>query len=271
MTNTDRATIAVVMARGLGTRMRREVPSSALTPAQTAMATLGLKGMIPDTAGRPLLDHILSALADGGVMDVVLVVAPDHAAIRDHYTTTPPTRVRLHWAIQADPIGTADAVLAAADIVGDRPFLVCNADNLYPVAAITALVGLGTPGVAAFEREALIRESNIDAARIARFATLALNDDDHLTGIVEKPGPDSPPTEWVGMNLWRFDQRIFTACRQVTPSERGEYELPQAVALALHNGMPIRAIRLAAGVLDLSGRDDIAEVAGILGQRVPRP
>ncbi len=271
MTPTDQATLAIVMARGLGTRMRRTVPAPSLTPEQEAMAALGLKGMIPDSRGRPLLDHIFSSLADGGVTEVVLVVAPDHGPMRHHYDATPPERIRLHWAVQPEPTGTADAVLAAAPVVGERPFLVCNADNLYPVAAIASLVTLGTPGVVAFDREALIRESNIDAARIATFATLTIDDKDQLTGIVEKPGAGSPLTDWIGMNLWRFDQRIFAACRRVPRSERGERELPQAVALALHDNMPVRAVRLTAGVLDLSARDDIAVVADTLGRQTPRP
>ena len=31
------------------------------------------------------------------------------------------------------------------------------------------------------------------------------------------------------MNVWRFDARIFAACRDVPRSVRGEFELPEAV------------------------------------------
>jgi|CXWL01.1.fsa_nt_gi glucose-1-phosphate thymidylyltransferase len=259
------ATAAVVLARGLGSRMRRPAEGVALDPRQAAAAAAGLKGMIPDAAGRPFLDHVLSSLADGGVTDVCLVVAPDHAAIHDHYTAHPPTRVRLAWAIQAEPRGTADAVLAAEAWAAGRDVLVLNADNLYPVNAIQALVTLGGPGLVAFDPEALVREGNIEASRIAAFAILTLRGDGTVAAIVEKPDPAAlaaaGPTPWVSMNLFRLDQALFAACHDVTPSPRGELELPTAVTLAIARGTRLQAVMLRAGVLDLSRQDDIAAVA----------
>ena len=67
-------TTAVVLAAGLGSRMRREASAAPLSEAQAAAAARGLKGMIPDGRGRPFLDHVLSSLADGGVTDVCLIV-----------------------------------------------------------------------------------------------------------------------------------------------------------------------------------------------------
>ncbi|MEI2719100.1 MAG: sugar phosphate nucleotidyltransferase [Gemmatimonadales bacterium] len=262
------ATAAVILARGLGSRMRRPAEGVALDARQAAAAALGLKGMIPDAAGRPFLDHVLSSLADGGVTEVCLVVAPDHAAIRDHYTQHPPTRVRLAWAIQAEPRGTADAVLAAESWAAGREVLVLNADNLYPVAAIEALVTLGGPGLVAFDPEALVREGNIEAARIASFAILTLHADGTLAAIIEKPDAATlaaaGPTPWVSMNLFRLDAACFAACHDVTPSPRGELELPTAITLAIARGTRMQAVTLRAGVLDLSRQDDIAAVANAL-------
>ena len=76
-------TRAVVLARGLGTRMRAPDPAVTLTPDQQRAADAGLKAMIP-VNGRPFLDYLLDALADAGVLDVALVVAPDHGEVR-HY------------------------------------------------------------------------------------------------------------------------------------------------------------------------------------------
>jgi glucose-1-phosphate thymidylyltransferase len=64
------------------------------------------------------------------------------------------------------------------------------------------------------------------------------------------------------MNLWTFTPDIYEACDAVTRSERGEFELPQAVRLAVRErGMTIRCEPFDAGVLDLSHRTDIASVA----------
>jgi dTDP-glucose pyrophosphorylase len=267
-------TTAVVLAAGLGSRMRREASSSPLSEAQAAAAARGLKAMIPDGQGRPFLDHILSSLADGGITNVCLIVGADHESIRNHYALRPPRRVKLAFATQASPIGTADALLAATPWFADGDVIVLNADNLYPVAAIAALVNLGEPGCIAFERAALIRDSNIDSARIAAYAILTLRPDDTLAGIVEKPGRDDERAgagDWISMNIWRFDAESLAAGRDVAPSPRGELELPLAVALAISRGVRLRAVRMRGGVVDLSNRGDILEMARRLGDHDIQP
>jgi dTDP-glucose pyrophosphorylase len=263
------ATTAVVLAAGLGRRMRRDSAASGIDAAQAAAAERGMKAMIPDARGRPFLDHVLSSLADGGVSDVGLVIGPTHDAIRDHYLLRPPQRIALTFVVQQAPTGTADAMLAAESWVASRDVVVVNADNLYPVAAIRALVELGTPGCVAFDRSTLVRESNIEAARIGAFAVLTLRPDDSLAGILEKPGDVAG--DWISMNIWRFDPGIFAACRDLPMSPRGEHELPLAVALAIDRGMQFHAVRVAAGVLDLSNRGDIAAISRRLGDREIRP
>src|SRR5512136_2698995 len=97
-------TKAIILARGLGTRMRRAVGGASLDEAQARAAAAGVKGMIP--IGRPFLDFVISALADAGFRDVCLVIGPEHQAVRDHYwRDVPPTRVRVAFAIQDRPLG----------------------------------------------------------------------------------------------------------------------------------------------------------------------
>ncbi len=73
------------------------------------------------------------------------------------------------------------------------------------------------------------------------------------------------------MNLWRFDQRIFDACRDVPRSARGEYELPEAVTLALTRGVRFRTFPARGAVLDLSRPGDVAIVSERLTGVEARP
>jgi dTDP-glucose pyrophosphorylase len=254
----------VVLARGLGTRMRKPDASTPLDPVQEAAAGEGLKAMI--SFGRPFLDYVLSAAADAGLEEACLVIGPGHDAVRRYYTqTSPPRRLRIAFAIQDEALGTADAVLAAEEFTSGEDFLVINSDNLYPVSALAALASLSEPGAALFDRESLIAGSNIPAERIASFAVCVVGADGYLEAILEKPdektladlGPDSP----VSMNCWRFSRDIFAACRRVPLSPRGELELPIAVREAIAAGMRFKVVRNREGVLDLSRRADIAAVA----------
>jgi len=265
---------SVVLARGLGRRMREADAAVRLEAAQQVAAAAGQKGMMPmGRDGRPFLDHVLSALADAGAGDVVLVVAPDHARIREHYAASRLSRLAVRFAVQPVATGTAHAVLAVRALVGDQPFLVLNADNLYPVDVLRSLVDLDGPGLPAFERARLVEDSGFPEDRVAQFAVLDVDAHGWLVGIKEKPDvrdlEASGPTAPISMNVWRFDARIFDACRDVPRSARGEYELPEAVGLAVTRGVRFRVLPARGAVLDLSRQADIARVAAQLGAREP--
>ena len=275
-------TRAIVLARGLGTRMRAPDPSARLTPEQQRIADAGLKAMIP-LNGRPFLDYILSSLADAAIRHVALVVAPEHDALRRYYESdAPPSRVRVGFVVQDRALGTANAVLAAERWVQGEPFLTMNADNLYPVDALAALAALAEPGLPAFDPEDLMRSSNIPPERLRSFAFLDVDDRGYLTGIVEKPAEENswlPPSvgrtvqggSYVSMNCWRFDERIFQACRDVRRSARGEFEIPEAVGVAVRRAVPFKTFPARGPVLDLSTRADAADVARRLAGISPRP
>jgi glucose-1-phosphate thymidylyltransferase len=259
---------AVILARGLGTRMRRADPGAPADAAQARMADAGLKAMIP--IGRPFLDYVISALADAGFTRACLVIGPEHHVVRAHYTTgVALTRVSLEFAVQTEPRGTADAVLAAESFAGDDVFLVLNSDNYYPVEALASLHRLGAPGLLAFDRDDLVRTSNIEPERIRQYAILDVDEDGHLRRIVEKPDEafvaKLVPPVIVSMNCWAFGPAIFTACRAIRPSARGELELPDAVNHAITQlGERLTAVPAVGPVLDLSRRGDIASVAHAL-------
>jgi dTDP-glucose pyrophosphorylase len=267
---------AVVLARGVGRRMREAAIDAPLTDAQRHAAASGQKGMMPvgNANGRPFLDHVLSSLADAGCTDICLVVPPAHDHVRSHYSSAGVSRFRVHYAVQPEPLGTANALLAARAFAADDPLLVLNSDNLYPAEALSSLVALESPGVAAFERAALVEESGFPAERVAQFAVLESDADGNLADIHEKPGATGldafGPHALVSMNLWRFDARIFAACEDVPRSVRGEFELPEAVRLAVSRGVRIRVVPARGAVLDLSRQSDIASVSAGLAAREPR-
>ena len=209
MRHTDRA---LVLARGLGRRMRKDDPGVQLTADQQRAAEAGLKALMP-IDGRPFLDYVLGSLAEAGLRSVGLVIGPGADPVRSHYAnlTTP---VSLDFIVQPEARGTADAVLAAEGWAEDAPFLALNADNLYPVQVLRDLVALQEPGLPVFDREDLIASSNIPPERVQSFALLEV-DDGVLTRIVEKPAdadmPGAGEPMLVSMNCWRFDSRIFSA------------------------------------------------------------
>jgi len=259
---------AVVLARGLGTRMRKAAAAAALDENQAAIAAMGLKAMIP--IGRPFLDYVLSAVADAGISQVCLIIGPEHDLMRQYYgEKLKPRRLSIHFAVQAEPRGTADAVAAAEGFAGRDDFLAINSDNYYPVTAIRRLRQLDGPGVALFDWEALASAGGFSSDRLRKFSVGVVDSEGLLRKILEKPDQQTldslPKPLGVSMNCWRFGPAIFEACRAIGPSPRGEYELTDAVQHAIdHLGVQFRAITVSEPVLDLTNREDIVTVGSRL-------
>jgi dTDP-glucose pyrophosphorylase len=255
---------AVILARGLGTRMRKANDSATMSAEQAGIAATGVKAMIP-AMGRPFLDYVLSGLADAGYRKVCLVIGPEHDIIRNYYTSLKYERLSVSFAIQQEPRGTADAVAPAKAFAGDEDFIVLNSDNYYPAEALKGLRALSGAGLAGFERDALIAGSNIPAERIAKFACIETVGG-VMKRIIEKPSQEvlekMPRPIVLSMNCWRFGPGIFEGCANIKLSARGELELTDAVQYTIDKlGEKYQVVPVRAGVLDLSSREDIGPVA----------
>lgn len=113
-TDPDRHLQAIVLAGGLGTRLRSVVPDLP-------------KPMAP-VAGRPFLAHVLDALVEAGFEAVVLAVGYRHEAIREHFGH----RYRgmpLLYSIESSPLGTGGAIRLAGTQVDADPVFVLNGDT----------------------------------------------------------------------------------------------------------------------------------------------
>ncbi|MDO4412511.1 nucleotidyltransferase family protein [Cutibacterium sp.] len=260
----------VIMARGLGTRMRKAAKDVSLTAEQASAAAAGVKAMI-SLDGRPFLDYVISSLADAGFDEFCLVIGPEHDLIRDYYDSCQKSRVKITYAIQEQPLGTADAVAAAEDFAGDDRVLVVNSDNFYPEDAVARIREVPASATLGFTKRAMIEQSNIDPERIRAFALLDSDDSGQLTDIIEKPDPEvvdaAGETALVSMNCFLLTPRVFEACRSIEKSARGEYEIVDAVRWMVEHGERFDVVPVEAGVLDMSNRGDIASVVAALSDR----
>lgn len=255
---------AVVLAAGSGTRMQRGPVPPELTAAQRDMAARGLKALVP--LGRhPFLGYLLNGLADAGFRRICLVLSPGQGEVLEYLHSAAPARLSVEHAVQERPLGTAHTVLRAEGFAATDSVVMVNGDNLYPTSGLAALRQRSRAGLLGFRRSILVRQGNIPAERITAFALIATDPQGNLTRIVEKPaereaaGFGADPL--VSMNAWLLPPTIYTACRAIGPSHRGELELQDAVRHAIeHLGESFEVVECAEGVLDLSTAADIPEV-----------
>lgn len=109
---------AVILAGGRGTRLdpKSEAPPKPLMPL----------------CGQPLLDHIVSWLAQHGVDEMVLCTGYRAQMVEQAMGGGERWGVRLRYSVETEPLGTAGAVRAAAAMLRDR-FLVVYGDVLADV------------------------------------------------------------------------------------------------------------------------------------------
>jgi dTDP-glucose pyrophosphorylase len=249
-------TKSVILARGLGTRMRESKGETNLTVEQSDIAKIGVKGLIPISDDRTFLDFIVQRLRCSGFTEICLVIGDEHEALK-HFSR----KNNLQFVIQKEPLGTSDAVFSARQFAGNNNFLAVNSDNLYPIEALEQLQKFDSAGLIAFEKTSLVLESNISEAKINKFAVVEISELKTLVKIVEKPDSVDDGEIFVSMNAWVFTPKIFEACRKIEPSSRGEFEIASAVQFAIDElGEEFKAIKFRGGVLDLSSREDIENV-----------
>src|SRR5438094_10649963 len=109
---------AVIMAGGEGTRLR---PLTSGVP----------KPMMP-LANRPMMEHIVRLLKEHGFTDIVVTVAFLPQAIRTYFGDGSEFGVRMVYATEETPLGTAGSIRNAMDELDDT-FLVISGDVLTDV------------------------------------------------------------------------------------------------------------------------------------------
>jgi D-glycero-alpha-D-manno-heptose 1-phosphate guanylyltransferase len=118
-------TTAIILAGGLGTRLRSAVPDLP-------------KPMAP-VAGRPFLAHQMDYWLAQGVRRFVLAVGYRHEAIAQHFGSCY-RGAALEYSIETQPLGTGGALLQAAWLVHDDHALLLNGDTWFdvPLPALAA-------------------------------------------------------------------------------------------------------------------------------------
>ncbi|MGI8685005.1 MAG: nucleotidyltransferase family protein, partial [Acidimicrobiales bacterium] len=109
---------AVIMAGGEGTRLR---PLTSNQP----------KPMLP-LANRPMMEHVIRLLKEHGFDDIVVTLAFMPHAIRTYFGDGSEFGVKLSYATEESPLGTAGSVRNAKDKL-DEPFLVISGDVLTDI------------------------------------------------------------------------------------------------------------------------------------------
>ncbi|SDJ69867.1 glucose-1-phosphate thymidylyltransferase [Halovenus aranensis] len=86
--------------------------------------------------------------------------------------------------------------------------------------------------------------------------------DGQVTGIVEKP--DDPPSTLVTTGCYVLPESIFDAIELLRPSDRGEYELPDALGVLIRAGWDVQAVELDVERVNVNTPADIEQASDMV-------
>ncbi len=229
---------AVIPAAGLGTRF---LPATKAQP----------KEMLP-LLDKPAIQYVVEEAVRVGLTDILIITGRGKRSIEDHFDRSIELehfleskgkfdelkQVReisdmatIHYIRQRDPLGLGHAVAVAEEHVGDEPFAVLLGDDIMAESnpLLSEMLRIheryGRSVLAAMQvfRDEIslygcIEPEFVEEDRLAR-----------VLSIVEKPDPDSAPSNLAAIGRYVLTPEIFDAIRQLQPGVGGEIQLTDAI------------------------------------------
>jgi mannose-1-phosphate guanylyltransferase / phosphomannomutase len=178
---------AVIMAGGEGTRLR---PLTSNTP----------KPMLP-LANRPMMEHVVNLLRKHGFDEIVVTLAFLPQAIQTYFGDGSEFGVKMHYAVELSPLGTAGSVRNAMDLLDER-FLVISGDVMTDID-LSKLVEFHD------ERNATATIGLVAVDNPLEFGIVITREDGTIERFLEKPTWGQVFSDTINTGIYVLDPSIF--------------------------------------------------------------
>lgn len=238
---------AVVLAAGKGKRMKSSLPK--------VMHRVG---------GKFLIRHVLDALEEAGIKDIVLVVGHGAEIVRSSLGEG------YRYVLQGEQLGTAHAVWQAKDALSEEcrtVVVVCGDTPLLSSATLRSLIEQHQRNQAQATVLSAVFKNPTGYGRIVR------NEDGEWERIVEESDASAAEKAICEGNTgtYCFEREwLFKALPYVGKGNaQGEYYLPDVLLVLKRWGQKVQVLPLAAEeeALGINSRQQLAEIEKILRER----
>lgn len=248
---------AVIPAAGFGTRF---LPQTKAMP----------KEMLP-IVDKPVIQYVVEEAVAAGIEDIVVVTGALKRAIEDHFDAPNAELIRnleaggkeelieatrkiselanFIYVRQKGPYGNGTPVLASEPVIENEAFAVLWGDEfIYAdpprLAQMTKVYekygGIVISGVRINKKEDLKRYGIAELEHVEGNVS-------KIKAIVEKPDPESAPSNIATHGAYILPPEIFDALRKVQPGKGGEIWLVDAINMLKESGVPVYAVEIENG------------------------
>lgn len=210
----------IILAGGAGTRLN---PLTKVTSKQ----------LLP-IYNKPMIFYPLETLLKGGIKDILVIVAPDHAGdFLKLLGSGKEFGCKFTYEIQDKPEGLAQAFLIGENFIGNDSVTLILGDNLFEDDFVDAMTS--------FQKGARIFAKQVHDPE--RFGVVEFDEQQRAISIEEKP--QAPKSNYAVTGLYIYDNTVVSKARSLQPSPRGELEITdlnmvylkeQSLDVALVNG-----------------------------------
>lgn len=231
---------AIFPVAGMGTRF---LPATKASPKEMLAIV-----------DKPLIQYAAEEAVAAGITELIFVTSLGKRSIEDHFDSNPileglleqrdyplrlqavrnilPENIRCIYIRQHKPLGLGHAISCAQSLIGDEPFAVLLADDLIlsdTQNCMSQMVELYDAHQSSMVAVEAIPAEDSDKYGVVDVAQLQSNFQ-VIRNIVEKPKPESAPSNLAAVGRYIFTPTIFQYLNKVQPDRRGEIQLTDAIA-----------------------------------------
>lgn len=227
----------VVLAGGKGTRLR-------------PLTYTKRKQLIP-IANKPIVEYAIDDLREAGITEIGVVLGNEgRDQIQSHLGDGSDFGVDITYIVQGDALGLAHAVGCARDFVDDQPFVVYLGDNMFQNGINQIVQGFDPDEYAAGIAVRSVEEPS-------RYGVVDIESTGDVRRIVEKPVV--PPSNLAVTGVYILTAPIFDQIASLSQSDRGEFELTDALHGLLERGYDIETRVLDGWWKDIGTPTDVTQ------------
>jgi len=235
----------LIPAAGLGTRL---YPITLAIPKELMM--IGDKAVI---------EHVIEAMREVGVIDITVVVGWRKNAILDYLGSGKRMGVNISYVVQDERNGLAKAVGSGEHLIGYDSFLVVLGDDFfYPKTFLREILDFHDKNDA---------DATIGVAKIedpTRHGIIKPGDNHKIIDIIEKPSRENAPSNLGCMGVYIFKSDIFAAIKKTKPGVKKEYQLTDSIKILIMDNKKVVFNEIKGTHIDVGTLEDLRKANEML-------